>query len=129
MASPTCTSTRSNTTTRNWGEQLVFMHAVKEGPADRSFGLQVAALAGLPKAVIAEARQTLASLERFGHPGAIAKPYGPAGKAAPQADLFAPAPDPELAALARELDALDPDALTPREALDWLYRLKQRVKP
>src|ERR1700761_1778644 len=47
-----------------YGEQLVFMHAVKEGPANRSFGLQVAALAGLPKSVIADARRTLADLER-----------------------------------------------------------------
>src|SRR3546814_2558665 len=45
-------------------ESLVFMHAVKDGPADRSFGLQVAALAGLPKAVIAQARSRLAELER-----------------------------------------------------------------
>jgi len=47
-----------------YGEQLVFMHAVKDGPANRSFGLQVAALAGLPKSVIADARRTLAELER-----------------------------------------------------------------
>ncbi len=47
-----------------YGEQLVFMHAVKDGPANRSFGLQVAALAGLPKSVIADARRTLAELEQ-----------------------------------------------------------------
>ena len=58
-----------------YGEQLVFMHAVKDGPANRSFGLQVAALAGLPKPVIADARRTLAALEKGLHPGgASARP-------------------------------------------------------
>ncbi len=106
-----------------YGEQLVFMHAVKDGPANRSFGLQVAALAGLPKSVIADAKQTLAALERGVHPGTVPNPR-PAGDWAPQADLFA-APDPKLAALADALHALDPDAMTPREALETLYRLKQ----
>lgn len=102
-----------------YGEQLVFMHAVKEGPANRSFGLQVAALAGLPKTVIADARKTLAELERGMHLHASA----PASKAdhSPQLGLFAP-PAPSEAE--RALQAVDPDALTPREALDVLYRLK-----
>ncbi|MBD8899925.1 DNA mismatch repair protein MutS [Rhodanobacter sp. DHG33] len=103
-----------------YGEQLVFMHAVKEGPANRSFGLQVAALAGLPKAVIADARRTLAELERgmHAHVGAPA----PAADASPQLGLFAP---PAPSAVEHALDAIDPDALTPRDALEALYRLKQ----
>jgi len=103
-----------------YGEQLVFMHAVKDGPANRSFGLQVAALAGLPKAVIADARRTLAELERgmHAHAGAPA----PAADASPQLGLFAP---PAPSAVEHALDAIDPDALTPREALEALYRLKQ----
>ncbi len=108
------------------GDQLVFMHAVKEGPANRSFGLQVAALAGLPKSVIADAKQTLATLERGAHLGATPK-TDTAGGATPQADLFA-APDPELAAIADAVRALDPDAMTPKEALDALYRLKQSTR-
>lgn len=102
-----------------YGEQLVFMHAVKEGPANRSFGLQVAALAGLPKSVIADARKTLAELERGMHLHASS----PAPKAdhSPQLGLFAP-PAPSEAE--RALQAVDPDALTPREALEVLYRLK-----
>ncbi|MBD8872039.1 DNA mismatch repair protein MutS [Rhodanobacter sp. DHB23] len=102
-----------------YGEQLVFMHAVKDGPANRSFGLQVAALAGLPKAVIADARRTLAELERgmHAHAGAAA----PAANASPQLGLFAP---PAPSAAEHALDAIDPDALTPREALEALYRLK-----
>ncbi|HET6431005.1 DNA mismatch repair protein MutS, partial [Dyella sp.] len=101
-----------------YGEQLVFMHAVKEGPANQSFGLQVAALAGLPRPVIADARRTLAALEKGMHGGAAtarAKPESP------QLGLFAaPQPSP----LHKRLAELDPDTLSPREALAELYRLK-----
>ncbi|HJU25412.1 MAG TPA: DNA mismatch repair protein MutS [Rhodanobacteraceae bacterium] len=107
------------------GDQLVFMHAVKEGPANRSFGLQVAALAGLPKTVIAEAKQTLAELEHGAHGGGSNKSSAKT-TASPQPDLFAaPRPDPRLQSLAEAVRSLDPDAMTPREALDALYRLKQ----
>ena len=100
------------------GDQLVFMHAVKEGPANRSFGLQVAALAGLPKAVIAEARSHLALLEN---------PADPARRiasksATPQLALF-DAPRPS--AVEDELRGIEPDTLSPREALEALYRLKK----
>ncbi len=101
-----------------YGEQLVFMHAVKEGPANRSFGLQVAALAGLPKAVIADARRTLATLETGSY--AVSKPV--TRSTSPQLGLFAPpmpSPAQEL------LHSVDVDALSPREALDLVYRLKQ----
>jgi DNA mismatch repair protein MutS len=102
------------------GDQLVFMHAVKEGPANRSFGLQVAALAGLPKAVIGDARRTLAELERGSQAGAHATARN--REPSPQLGLFAP-PVPSQAEQA--LRELDPDALSPREALDALYRLKR----
>ena len=101
-----------------YGEQLVFMHAVKEGPANRSFGLQVAALAGLPKSVIADARRTLAELERDMH-GQAARPG--ASAESPQLGLFT-LPAPSATELA--LRDIDPDALSPREALEALYRLK-----
>ncbi|GGA45734.1 DNA mismatch repair protein MutS [Dyella nitratireducens] len=105
-----------------YGDQLVFMHAVKEGPANRSFGLQVAALAGLPKSVIADARKTLAQLENgmHGHAAKTSLQHEPS----PQLGLFAP---PEPSAAERALNDVDPDALTPREALDVLYRLKALV--
>jgi DNA mismatch repair protein MutS len=101
------------------GEKLVFMHAVKDGPANRSFGLQVAALAGLPKPVLGEARRTLAELEQRSRdmpatatsPAAIEQPA--------QMALFR-SPPPALDALA----AVDPDELTPKQALEALYRLK-----
>lgn len=101
-----------------YGEQLVFMHAVKEGPANQSFGLQVAALAGLPKPVIADARRTLAALEKGMHTGASRPPTAPPS---PQLGLFAPSAP---SALEKRLAELDPDALSPREALQELYRLK-----
>ena len=106
------------------GEQLVFLHKVQPGPANRSYGLQVAALAGVPAAVIARARTVLNALEA----GAAAEVSAtrsatPAAKkaAAPQLALFAAPESPALALL----DTLDPDALSPRDALEALYRLKK----
>jgi DNA mismatch repair protein MutS len=110
------------------GDQLVFMHAVKEGPANRSFGLQVGALAGLPKAVIADAKQTLAELERSQHRAAT-KPAHASGSASPQPDLFAALPaNPRLAKLVETIREIDPDALTPRDALEALYRMKVLIE-
>lgn len=98
------------------GERLVFMHAVKDGPANRSFGLQVGALAGLPRGVVAAARRYLGELEAAPaapdtRPAALDQPA--------QMGLFN-APSPALEAL-REVD---PDELTPKQALEALYRLK-----
>ena len=97
------------------GDKLVFMHAVKEGPASRSYGLQVAALAGLPRHVIADAGAHLATLEREERSAPA-----PASDS-PQLGLFAAEPSAAL----EELDRIDPDALAPREALDALYQLKK----
>ncbi len=102
------------------GDRLVFMHAVKDGPANRSFGLQVAALAGLPRTVVDQARRTLVELEQRGAPAAVAATT-PATLDSPlQFGLFAPQASPAMEALA----AIDPDELTPKQALEALYRLK-----
>src|SRR5690606_10378532 len=101
------------------GEELVFMHAVKDGPANRSFGLQVAALAGLPKAVIGQARGRLAELEAQSRDAPRQSMAAPALDAPAQMGLFAPA-----SAALEALAALDPDELTPKQALEALYRLK-----
>jgi len=103
------------------GHALVFLHAVKPGPANRSFGLQVAALAGLPGRVLKRAESVLRKLEaqtpaRTPEPQAVPEAERPGRPA--QFDLFAP-PSPALDALR----AADPDSLTPRQALDLLYRL------
>ncbi len=94
------------------GSSIVFLHAVKEGPADRSYGLHVAALAGIPAAVIEQARRRLHELER--EPSTV-----PAQQA--QMPLFPAAPERNLI---EALEAIDPDALSPREALAALYRLR-----
>ncbi len=105
-------------------DHIVFLHSVEEGPANQSYGLQVAQLAGVPANVIRAARKNLLELEQN------------AANASPQRDLFAAAPTspatPEpinhaghpALALLRDTD---PDALTPREALDLLYRLRRQL--
>lgn len=102
------------------GDTLVFMHAVKDGAADRSFGLQVAALAGLPKTTLKQARRRLAELEQRGRE-THASDMAPQALDAPQQfGLFAATPSAAQEALA----AIDPDELTPKQALEALYRLK-----
>ncbi len=99
---------------------LVFLHAVKDGAADRSYGLQVATLAGIPKAVISEARGRLAAMEAESRQQANKEPNRPPQ---PQLGLFAPE-HPALAEL-RNLDAGD---LTPKQALDLIYDLKRKLE-
>ena len=101
-------------------DHIVFLHAVQEGPANQSYGLQVAKLAGIPASVIHNARRKLASLEQQVAP----KPIN--GNAPAQPDLFSAAPEPSPALEA--LSELDPDNLSPRQALDALYRLKSLEK-
>jgi DNA mismatch repair protein MutS len=110
---------------REWKSELVFLHEVAKGPADRSYGLAVAKLAGLPPPVLARARSVLSKLEAGrAATGGIAAGLDdlPLFAAALQDEgQGAPAVDPVHEALA-EADA---DALTPREALDLVYRLKR----
>ena len=99
-------------------DTIVFLHAVEEGPASQSYGLQVAALAGVPKPVIRTARKYLQMLED----ASLAR--------AGQSDLFVsaqaqPELEPPVDALRRSLDQVNPDELSPREALELLYRLKK----
>lgn len=96
-------------------EGIVFLHRVQEGPASKSYGLQVAALAGVPKPVIAMAKRKLLQLEQM-------KVLDGS-----QSDLFVQVPVEEIPppAAVEELSRIDPDNLTPREALDALYRLKK----
>jgi len=101
------------------GDRLVFLHSVKEGPANQSYGLQVAALAGIPKSVTAQARRYLTELER--ERDALRSHSSPQGELL----LFAPAPAPVQESAALEaLRAADPNTLSPRDALDLLFRLK-----
>jgi DNA mismatch repair protein MutS len=98
------------------GHDIVFLHEIEAGPASRSYGVQVARLAGMPAGIVRQARATLEALE------------DQARTSSRQVDLFAAPPPPEQreaeSALERALRAIEPDTLTPREALDALYRLK-----
>jgi DNA mismatch repair protein MutS len=101
------------------GDALVFLHSVKDGPANQSYGLQVAALAGIPRSVTAEARRYLTELER--ERDALRSHLSPQQ---PQLSLFAPAPSPVL----DKLCALDPEEMSPREALDLVFKLRDAAR-
>ncbi len=99
------------------GDSIVFMHAVKEGPANQSYGLQVAALAGVPRPVINAAKQRLYQLENTAATTTLPSKTAPE----PQLGLFEPQPHPAT----DKLGEINPDDLTPRQALEALYQLKQ----
>jgi DNA mismatch repair protein MutS len=102
------------------GADIVFLHEIQPGPASRSYGIQVARLAGMPNGVVNHARHALAALEKHQE------------QSREQVDLFAPPPAAEAAtpsAVEAALARLDPDALTPRDALDALYTLKKLLQP
>ncbi|MCP5268678.1 MAG: DNA mismatch repair protein MutS [Zoogloeaceae bacterium] len=105
------------------GERIVFLHAVEEGPANQSYGIQVAALAGIPSSVVRAAKKQLREFEQR----ASINPLQP--------DLFASGrtpepepPEPDLHPVLESLQQLDPDSLSPREALDALYALKSQLR-
>jgi DNA mismatch repair protein MutS len=106
---------------REWKGDLVLLHEVADGAADRSYGIAVAKLAGLPPPVVARARSVLAKLE------AGRDATGGIAAGLDDLPLFAAAAEPEHGTdpLVTALDAIDPDRLSPREALDELYRLKK----
>jgi DNA mismatch repair protein MutS len=107
---------------KEWKGDLIFLHEVVEGAADRSYGVQVAKLAGLPVSAVARAKSVLSRLEKgqgSGKPGAL-----------DDLPLFAAqvpsqAPEPQTSVLHQTLAELDPDQLTPRDALDFVYALKK----
>ncbi|XHS77291.1 DNA mismatch repair protein MutS [Burkholderiaceae bacterium UC74_6] len=99
------------------GDDIVFLHEIQAGPASRSYGVQVARLAGMPSSLVRQARNTLEALEAKAESGDA------------QIDLFAaPPPAPvaeETHPLLDAMQTVDPDALSPREALELVYRLKK----
>jgi DNA mismatch repair protein MutS len=99
------------------GHKIVFLHRVRPGPANRSYGLQVATLAGLPAEVVAHARHILLELESGSHRPSVST-------SVPQLELFAREASQQLVTA---LGSVDPDRLSPREALELLYRLKEIV--
>jgi len=111
--------TNLNVAVSEWGEEIVFLRRIEEGGTDRSFGIHVARIAGIPKPVIERARAILARLEE---PGREPSPLAAAGEQ--QLALFTPPPHPLL----EELRSLDPDDLSPIDALLRLRDLKRRFE-
>ncbi len=101
------------------GDTIAFMHSVQDGAASKSYGLAVAALAGVPKEVIKRARQKLRELESISPNAAATQVDGT------QMSLLS-VPE-ETSPAVEALENLDPDSLTPRQALEWIYRLKSLV--
>ena len=107
---------------------IVFLHSAEDGPANRSYGLQVAKLAGVPSAVVRRAKDYLARLDKF-NPADAAQPdlFAPLGAPSGIVDEAA-GPDPGANAVAAKLTTLDPDAMTPRDALAALYELRNLLR-
>ena len=115
------------------GDKIVFLHSVKDGPANQSYGIQVAQLAGVPKGVIAQAKKKLVSMEQHSR-------QQPQVGQTLALNFDTPAPvmlenavrevvqDPLAEQLKAALQAIEPDELTPRQALDELYRLRKLLK-
>jgi len=114
-----------------YNDNIVFLHAVQEGPANQSYGIQVAKLAGIPPEVIHLARTELRRLEGQSHipiaptpsAGSASTPAKPTAMAPAQQELFAPATHPAV----DYLESLEPDELTPRAALDAIYALRKLI--
>lgn len=102
------------------GDSIAFMHAVQEGAASKSYGLAVAGLAGVPKTVIKNARAKLSQLEQLSHGNDSPRPG--AVDVANQLSLI-----PEPSEVEQALSNIDPDEMTPRQALEELYRLKKML--
>jgi DNA mismatch repair protein MutS len=111
---PACGNVHLDATEHNG--QLVFLHSVRPGPANQSYGLQVASLAGVPGDVIRRAKRYLKTLE--------SQQAAQANNPQTQLD-FSVEEAPEVDPVRQAVDALDPDSLSPREALDALYQLKK----
>jgi DNA mismatch repair protein MutS len=113
---------------KEWQNEVVFLHEVAQGAADRSYGIHVAQLAGLPAAVVSRAEEVLAALEKGEQSGAVSR-------LADDLPLFAAAParpaggtaKPQESEVEKALGDVNPDELSPREALELLYALRRRL--
>ena len=110
---------------REWGDEIVFLHRIEPGGTDRSYGLHVARLAGIPPAVLARAQAVLRELEDEGDEvrEVLLASRQPRRTGPKQRELFAPPPHPVV----EELRRLDVDGLTPRQALELLAKLKEQA--
>ena len=114
------------------GGRVVFLHTITEGAADRSYGIDVAVLAGLPEPVIKRAREVLHNLEMheidvLGRPVVAGRGHSEGPKVA-QLELFTAYRPPRPSKIEQELKRMDPDRMTPLEALQTLYRWKKLLE-
>ena len=114
-----------NVSVKEWGDEIIFLRKIEKGPADKSYGIQVARLAGLPDAVIKRAREVLANLEKeeLNETGRPKFADRKTGKGSVQLDLFSSARD----AVITEIRNLDLRAITPEEALQKLNEIKKKI--
>ncbi len=115
-----------NVSVKEWGDEIIFLRKIEQGPADRSYGIQVARLAGLPDEVISRAKEVLSNLEKseFTAEGAPRATGKRAKKKAVQLDLFSYNYEPIL----KELSEIDVSAITPEEAVEKLKKLKKLAR-
>jgi DNA mismatch repair protein MutS len=102
------------------GDSIIFMHSVKEGPANQSYGLQVAQLAGVPREVVQQAKHKLLELEQVG---------AERSEHAPEVEQMPLFESSKTHPLESAVELLDPDEMSPREALQALYKLKALLEP
>ncbi|MEM9522810.1 MAG: DNA mismatch repair protein MutS [Pseudomonadota bacterium] len=121
LANKLSNASNATVTVKEWEGDVIFLHEVRKGAADRSYGVQVARLAGLPEAVVARARMVLEALEKGGREGGRQKEI-----LIDDLPLFstAPAPVVKTSKVEERLEAIMPDTLTPMEALSLIYELK-----
>jgi len=119
-----------NVAVKEWGDEIIFLRKIEEGPADKSYGIQVARLAGLPEETIKRAREVLSNLEKaeLNEIGAPKLAYSSESMLSEniktgQLDLFTTQPDPII----KEILGLDILNLTPIEALNKLYEMRKRL--
>jgi DNA mismatch repair protein MutS len=115
------------------GDKIVFLHTVKDGPANQSYGIQVAQLAGVPKIVIAQAKKKLVSMEKHSRQPpqvgqTLALNFDNAAPFVVENVVHEVVKDPRAEQLKAALQAIEPDELSPRQALDELYRLRKLLK-
>ena len=117
--------TNATVAVREWRGEVIFLHEVRKGAADRSYGVQVARLAGLPESVVNRSKSILAALEKSDQAGS-----GKTGALLDDLPLFsaapsAPAEPPQEAVLLKRLQAIHADNLTPNQALQLVYELQE----
>ena len=114
---------------KEWQGEVVFLHEVAPGAADRSYGIHVARLAGLPGAVIARAEQVLALLEQGDQAGALTRLADDLPLFAAARPSARPQAEPEISPAQARLAEINPDELSPKAALELLYELKRLIEP